>query len=57
MSEPARKGDFAATTKILNGPVECKGGTGTKSQEQRVATYKRIRICFGLGKAKKDPTC
>ena len=57
MAEPARKGDFAATTRIINGKVECNGGSGAVNQKQRVETYKRIRKCFGLREPKINPTC
>jgi chitinase len=57
MANPARQGDFAATTKIINGQLECNGGPGANNQKQRVNTYKRIRNCFGLGEPKKNPTC
>ncbi len=57
MVGPARQGDFAATTRIINGAQECDGGPGADSQKQRVATYKRIRLCFGLGEPKINPYC
>jgi predicted chitinase len=57
MVAPARKGDFAATTKIINGKLECKGGSEYPNQKTRVATYKRVRTCFGLGAPKKNPMC
>jgi predicted chitinase len=57
MEGPARKGDFAATTRIINGKLECNGGSGAANQAGRVETYKRIRICFGLGAPKINPTC
>ena len=55
--DPARRGDFAATTKIINGPQECNGGPGAAKQQTRVETYKRVRQCFGLGEPKINPTC
>ena len=57
MVEPARQGDFAATTRIINGPRECNGELGAASQQTRVNTYKRIRQCFGLGEPTINPTC
>jgi predicted chitinase len=57
MDGPARQGDFAATTRIINGPVECNNGPGAARQQQRVATYIRIRHCFGLGAPSQNPTC
>ncbi len=57
MAVPARQGDFAATTRIINGPQECNGGPEANNQQTRVATYKRIRQCFGLGEPKVNPTC
>jgi predicted chitinase len=57
MVGPAREGDFAATTRIINGRVECNGGQGANNQQTRVATYRRIRECFGLGQPTRDPTC
>jgi len=57
MAVPARQGDFAATTRIINGPLECNGGPEANNQQTRVATYKRIRQCFGLGEPKINPTC
>ena len=57
MDVPAQQGDFAATTRILNGAIECNGGPGATNQAQRVATYERIRPCFGLGAPTKNPTC
>ena len=57
MVDPARQGDFAATTRILNGPQECNGGPEAANQQTRVATYERIRSCFGLGQPTINPTC
>ena len=57
MVDPARRGDFAATTRIINGAVECNGGSGAANQRTCVATYKRIRRCFVLGEANINPTC
>ena len=57
MAGPAQQGDFAATTRIINGAQECDGGPGTANQKTRVETYKRIRTCFGLGAPVKNPTC
>ena len=57
MADPAQQGDFAATTRIINGKQECDGGPGANNQRTRVETYKRIRKCFGLGEPKKKPTC
>jgi len=57
MGTPAKQGDFAATTRIINGQLECHGGSGYSNQLTRVATYKRIRRCFGLGEPTKNPVC
>jgi len=57
MDEPAQRGDFAATTRIINGARECNGGPGASSQQTRVQTYKRVRQCFGLGEPTINPTC
>lgn len=57
MDVPAQQGDFAATTRIINGQQECNGGPGAGNQAQRVATYRRIRSCFGLGAPTRNPTC
>ena len=57
MAGPARQGDFAATTRIINGALECSGGSGYNSPLQRVATYRRIRHCFGLGEPSRNPVC
>ena len=57
MVDPARQGDFAATTRIINGAQECDGGPGAANQQTRVATYRRVRQCFGLGDPTIDPTC
>ncbi|CAF1229494.1 unnamed protein product [Didymodactylos carnosus] len=57
MAGPAKQGDFAATTRIINGQLECNGGAGANNQIQRVATYRRIRKCFGLGDPAKNPSC
>ncbi|CAF1571311.1 unnamed protein product [Adineta ricciae] len=57
MSEPARRGDFAATTRIINGHLECNGGSGYSHQLSRVETYKRVRQCFNLGPPKINPIC
>jgi predicted chitinase len=57
MAVPAQQGDFAATTRIINGKVECDGGPGAANQQTRVETYERIRQCFGLGNPTKNPTC
>ena len=57
MDVPARQGDFAATTRIINGQQECNGGPGAANQRQRVEIYKRIRTCFKLGPPSINPTC
>jgi predicted chitinase len=57
MDGPAKQGDFAATTRIINGKLECDGGSGAANQKKRVATYTRVRQCFGLGAPSKNPTC
>ncbi|CAF1343350.1 unnamed protein product [Adineta ricciae] len=57
MDVPAKQGDFAATTRIINGKLECNGGSGAAKQKKRVESYKRIRKCFGLGEPKKNPMC
>jgi predicted chitinase len=57
MAGPAQQGDFAATTRIINGKVECNGGSGAANQQTRVQTYLRIRQCFGLGNPTINPTC
>jgi predicted chitinase len=57
MANPARQGNFAATTRIINGQFECDGGSGYSNQLTRVATYRRIRRCFGLGEPTKNPVC
>ena len=57
MVDPARRGDFAATTRIINGRQECNGGPGSGNQQTRVATYRRIRQCFNLGEPSISPTC
>ena len=57
MAEPARRGDFAATTRIINGHLECNGGSGYSHQLGRVETYKRVRQCFNLGSPKINPIC
>ncbi|CAF0745575.1 unnamed protein product [Adineta steineri] len=57
MAAPAKQGDFAATTRIINGALECNGGSGYQNQMARVATYRRIRHCFGLGEPGRNPVC
>jgi predicted chitinase len=57
MDGPAQRGDFAATTRIINGQLECDGGPGAGNQQARVETYKRARNCFGLGEPKIYPAC
>ncbi|CAF4974562.1 unnamed protein product [Rotaria sp. Silwood1] len=57
MAAPAQRGDFAATTRIINGQLECNNGPGYNSQLTRVATYKRIRLCFNLGAPTINPVC
>jgi predicted chitinase len=57
MDGPAQQGNFAATTRIINGPQECNGGPGAHKQQTRVETYKRIRQCFGLGQPTINPIC
>jgi hypothetical protein len=57
MDGPARLGDFAATTRIINGNLECDGGPSAANQHQRVESYRRIRQCFGLGEPAIYPTC
>ncbi|CAF3490744.1 unnamed protein product [Rotaria sp. Silwood2] len=57
MAGPAKQGDFAATTRIINGALECNGGPGFSNQMTRVSTYRRIRQCFDLGEPHKNPVC
>ncbi|CAF1333069.1 unnamed protein product [Rotaria sordida] len=57
MAGPAKQGDFAATTRIINGALECNGGSGYNNQMTRVATYRRIRYCFGMGEPNRNPVC
>ena len=57
MGTPAKEGDFAATTRIINGQLECNGGSGYNNQLTRVETYKRIRNCFNLGEPTINPIC
>ncbi|CAF1166232.1 unnamed protein product [Rotaria sp. Silwood1] len=57
MAGPAQQGDFAATTRIINGKQECDNGPGYNNQLTRVNTYKRVRQCFGLGEPSKNPVC
>ncbi|CAF2671512.1 unnamed protein product [Rotaria sp. Silwood2] len=57
MAAPAQRGDFAATTRIINGPLECDNGSGYSNQLARVATYKRVRQCFNLGEPSINPVC
>ncbi|CAF1102411.1 unnamed protein product [Rotaria sordida] len=57
MAAPAQRGDFAATTRIINGAVECDNGPGYNNQLTRVATYKRVRQCCGLGEPSINPVC
>lgn len=57
MGPPAQAGDFAATTRIINGKLECNGGPEYANQLVRVATYKRIRYCFNLGEPTINPIC
>ena len=57
MDEPARRGDFGATTRIINGELECNNGSGAASQGLRIKTYKRVRQCFGLGAPDINPWC
>lgn len=57
MVEPARRGDFPATTRIINGKHECDGGPGFKKQQTRVETYRRVRKCFDLGTSNKSFFC
>lgn len=57
MGPPAQAGDFAATTRIINGKLECDGGPEYNNQLVRVATYKRIRYCFNLGEPTINPIC
>ncbi|CAF1003860.1 unnamed protein product [Adineta steineri] len=57
MEEPARRGDFAATTDIINGKLECNGGSNAANQRLRVDTYKRVRQCFGLGEPTINVWC
>ena len=53
----AQQGDFAETTRKINGALECDGGPNAASQVQRVEIYARVRTCFGLGAPTKNPTC
>ncbi len=57
MEQPAEQGDFAATTRILNGPQECDGGPEAQNQLTRIQAYERIRLCFGLGPPTINPMC
>ncbi|CAF4111467.1 unnamed protein product, partial [Adineta steineri] len=40
-----------------NGNLECNNGSEAANQQTRVATYERIRSCFGLGPPTINPTC
>ena len=53
---PARPGDFAAPTRIINGPRECNGGSGAVSEQTRVATYLQVRLYFNLGASTSNTT-
>ncbi len=57
MGIPAKQGDFAATTRIINGQLECNEGPGYTNQLARVETYKRVRQCFNLGEPTINPIC
>ncbi|CAF3297812.1 unnamed protein product [Rotaria socialis] len=57
MAGPAKQGDFAATTRIINGALECNGGPGFSNQMARVGTYRRVRQCFSLGEPNRNPVC
>jgi len=48
MNTPAQQGNFAATTKIINGALECNHGSEYNNQVTRVQTYIRIAKCFGF---------
>lgn len=49
VAAPAQRSDFAITTRIINGNLECNGVSNYTSQLRRVETYKSIRQCFNLG--------
>ena len=53
MGEPARNGNFAGTTKIIN-PIEC--GT-THEQNSRIEAYQKVRQCFGLSRETTNLSC
>ncbi|CAF2457794.1 unnamed protein product [Rotaria sp. Silwood2] len=57
MAAPAQIGDFASTTRLINGAIECNNGPGYTNQLTRVETYKRVRLCFNLGAPTINPVC
>ena len=57
MNGPAQRGDFAATTRIINGPQECNNGPNAANQRLRVERYQAMRQCFGLGQTTNNVWC
>ncbi|CAF4091107.1 unnamed protein product, partial [Rotaria sp. Silwood1] len=53
MGEPARQGNFGATTKLIN-RIECGA---TSQQHHRIERYQKVRRCFGLGEATENLQC
>ena len=53
MSQPARDGNFGATTQKINS-IECGG---TPQQTSRVARYQMVRRCYGLSDATQNLRC
>jgi chitinase len=53
MGQPAREGNFAATTQIIN-KIECGP---TPQQNRRIERYQKARQCFGLDEATDNLHC
>ncbi|CAF1060314.1 unnamed protein product [Didymodactylos carnosus] len=53
MAGPAQQGNFAATTRIINGALEC----GQSYQQNRINHYQKVRRCFGLGEETNNLWC
>ncbi|CAF3913873.1 unnamed protein product [Rotaria sp. Silwood2] len=53
MGQPAREGNFGATTQIINS-IECGP---TAQQDNRVRHYQKVRQCFGLPPATDKLKC
>jgi hypothetical protein len=56
--EDVKNGRFGASTKAINGALECyPGGTNVDAAKKRYNIYKKILIAFGVSEAPVENGC